>query len=81
MSIKERARKAAKISAEQRWKLAIEGRFDQLAPEHLTMYEHIRWKSIAKSLTDLTEYSNIWIAGPACSGINVIITIIDFFAY
>ena len=81
MSIKERARKASKISAEQRWKLAIEGRFDQLAPEHLTMYKHIHWKSIAESLTDLTEYRNIWITGPACSGINITITIIGFFAY
>ena len=69
MSIKDKASKAAKLSAERRYKLAVEGRFDLLPPEHLTMYEHIRWKSIAKNLTDLTEYNNIWIIGTACSGI------------
>ena len=80
LSPKAKTSKAAKISTERRNELVIEGRFDLLPPEHRRMYEYIRWKSIAKSLTDLTEYSNIWIIGTASSGNNDMFKI-DLFIY
>lgn len=56
-----------KVSAEERWALAKEGRFEELPPENIKIYEYIHAKYMeAEDLTGPLD--NIWLYGPAGCG-------------
>lgn len=56
----------AKKSAEVRWQLAKEGRFEELAPESIKTYEYIYQKFT--NVQDRAVLDNIWIYGPSGCG-------------
>lgn len=57
---------AGKQSIELRWKLAKEGKFEELPPEMIKTYEYIHRKAIQKK--DLDKIENYWIVGPSGCG-------------
>lgn len=57
------------MSSRKRWELAQAGKFDELPPEHLHMYQLCRWKALASELTELEVINNIWICGPPNTGV------------
>ena len=71
LSLKDRATKAAHVSASVRSNLAKTGAFDDLPPEHYHMYQCIRRKEQAKDLTTLPSLTNLWITGPPRSGKSI----------
>lgn len=56
----------SKKSAEVRWSLAKEGRFEELAPESIRTYEYIYQKYC--TVEDRNTLDNIWIYGPSGCG-------------
>lgn len=62
----ERKGDAGKLSAQQRWDLAIRGDFTELAPEHYTRYRaiHAEFRNVA----DREELNNFWICGHSGCG-------------
>lgn len=55
-----------KQSITERWELAKEGRFQELPPEQLKLYEYIHAKYT--DVVDRTELHNTWIFGPSGCG-------------
>lgn len=57
---------AAKLAASERWDLAKQGRFEELAPEHIKIYEYIHAKYA--SVKSRPHLDNIWIYGDSGCG-------------
>lgn len=51
---------------EERWKLAKEGRFEELPPEQIKVYQYIFSKY--QTVSDRSDLENIWIYGPSGAG-------------
>lgn len=56
----------AKMTNAERWTLAKEGRFEELDPEHIKIYEYIHAKF--QTVEDRVHLDNIWIYGPSGCG-------------
>lgn len=56
----------AKMTNQERWTLAKEGRFEELDPENIKTYEYIHAKY--QEVEDIPVLNNIWIYGPSGCG-------------
>lgn len=53
-------------AAKERWALAKAGKFEELPPENLKIYEYIYFKNLV--VEDRSELHNLWICGPSGCG-------------
>lgn len=61
----------AKMTNQERWGLAKEGRFEELDPEHIKIYEYIYAKY--QTVEDIPVLDNQWIYGPSGCGKSSIV--------